>query len=480
MRQPPPIATKRRVTQTAMPRRFEPIDVAVSVFRRESWSVLSASTLLRVDAAGLWEGFSMDTHGHHRGGGRPVVEVRTGARIALLSALVVAGLAVVVGLFTLWPERSPHKATGSFAFAAPGVSFPHASVLRVHPACVTTSGGDEGGSGPSGGEQGAVPPGCGQVTARLLNGSHAGKVVTFPVAPDVSRSGLTRGDHVELVQTPPGRGAPVTFSFFTVDRLTPIWVLLGLFVVVVGLVARLRGLLAIVGLGFAALVIVKFMLPALLAGESGLGVALAGSAAIMFVVLYMAHGISIRTSTALAGTLVGILITACTGIIAVKSARLSGVTDESGAILSSFAGHVSFQGLLTCTIIVAGLGVLNDVTITQASAVWELRAAAANMTRPQLFASSMRIGRDHIASTIYTIMFAYTGTALTVLLLFFVYERPLIELLSTEDIAEEVTRTLASAIGLVLAVPITTLIAVGLVAPRPLGTANPLTGNDSR
>jgi len=237
-------------------------------------------------------------------------------------------------------------------------------------------------------------------------------------------------------------------------------------VVVVAAVARLRGVLALIGLGFGAFILVKFMLPALLTGESGLGVALVGSSAIMFVVLYLAHGFSMRTSAALAGTLLGVVITAFIGVISVKSSRLSGISDETGAILSTFAGNVNFQGLLTCALIVAGLGVLNDVTITQASAVWELRAAAPDMPRGRLFTSSMRIGRDHIASTIYTIVFAYAGAALSVLLLLYFYQRPILDLLSTEDIAEEITRTLASSIGLVLAVPITTWIAVLTIAPK--------------
>jgi uncharacterized membrane protein len=185
----------------------------------------------------------------------------------------------------------------------------------------------------------------------------------------------------------------------------------------------------------------------------------------MFPVLYLAHGPSMRTSAALAGTLVGILITALIGVAAVKSARLSGITDEGGTILSTFLGDVSFQGLLTCALIVAGLGVLNDVTITQASAVWELRAAAPEMNRRRLFGSAMRIGRDHIASTIYTIVFAYAGTALSVLLLLFLYQRPLGDLLATEDISTEVVTTLATAIGLVLSVPVTTGISALTVGP---------------
>jgi len=139
--------------------------------------------------------------------------------------------------------------------------------------------------------------------------------------------------------------------------------------------------------------------------------------------------------------------------------------------LSSLVGQLNFQGLLTCATIVAGLGVLNDVTITQSSAVWELRAAAPELSRRELFGSAMRIGRDHIASTIYTIVFAYAGAALSVLLVLFLYERPILDLLGTEDIAAEVVRTLASSIGLVLAVPITTAIATltvsGAAAKKP-------------
>jgi uncharacterized membrane protein len=148
------------------------------------------------------------------------------------------------------------------------------------------------------------------------------------------------------------------------------------------------------------------------------------------------------------------------------------VTDESGQILTTFVSGVSFQGLLLAAIIIAGLGVLNDVTITQSSAVWELRGASPTMSRTRLFSSAMRIGRDHIASTIYTIVFAYAGAALTVLLVIQLYDRPLTDLIGTEEIATEVVRSLASSIGLVLAVPITTAIAT-LTVPgaRSLPTA---------
>jgi uncharacterized membrane protein len=180
----------------------------------------------------------------------------------------------------------------------------------------------------------------------------------------------------------------------------------------------------------------------------------------MFVVLYLAHGLSTRTSTALAGTLLGLLITAGVGVLAVHEARLTGLSSDENALLSSVSGQINLHGLVTCGLIVAGLGVLNDVTITQSSAVWELRAAAPDLGPAALFTSAMRIGRDHIASSVYTIVFAYAGAALPVLMLLEIYRRPIGDVLASEDIAEEIVRTLSSAIGLVLAMPLTTAIAV--------------------
>jgi uncharacterized membrane protein len=212
------------------------------------------------------------------------------------------------------------------------------------------------------------------------------------------------------------------------------------------------------------------MVPALLEGHAPVPVALTAAGAIMFVVLYAAHGISVRTSTALAGTLVGLAITAVLAGQAVGFAHLSGLGAEAVDPVRTFAGDLDFRGLMVAAIIIAGLGVLNDVTITQASAVWELRAASATMGRRELFNSAMRIGRDHIASAIYTIVFVYAGTALTTLLFVALYDRSLGDMLLTEQFGEECVMTLASSIGLVLAMPATTVIAALTVsAPRTHG-----------
>lgn len=386
------------------------------------------------------------------------------AKAALTVFLVLTAAATIFGLVRYWPsDAPPTDRVASSEFAAPGVTFPIATVAEVLPPC---AGGDSQVGAPplenQGGDVAADSVKCGAI--RVVLEPETGDwndelTVTISVPGPVSLSGLQPADKVQLLKIPAQGAEPASYSFLQVQRGAPLALLLALFLVVVAVVARLRGVLALVGLGFGGLVVIKFMLPALLEGQPGMRVALIASTAIMFVVLYLAHGLSTRTSTALAGTLFGVAITAFLGVLAVYLARLSGVADDEGATLAAFTETMRPRELLTAAIIVAGLGVLNDVTITQSSAVWELRAAAPHLSRRSLFRSGMRIGRDHIASTIYTIVFAYAGAALPVLLLLFLYDRPVLDLLQTESMSEEIVRTLASAIGLVLAVPATTAIA---------------------
>ena len=392
-------------------------------------------------------------HGH---GPAPRLDLARAPRRALGAFLLAALAAALLGVVVLAPapEDVPHV-----DYAAPGVSFPDATVLSVRKDCTPTEG--EGSSV------------CAQVRVEVTSGADAGRRVEVAVPPEVVASGLSAGDTLQLVRLPAREGAPTSFTYAGVERSTPLVLMALLFVVVVAAVARLRGLLAVLGLVVAGVVLLRFVLPALLAGSSGLAVALVGATVIMFPVLYLAHGFSWRTSTALAGTLVGVGAVAAISEVAVAAARLSGVSDDATGLLTAQAPGLDFQGLLTCGIILAALGVLNDVTITQASAVWELRSAAPGMSRSQLYRSGMRIGRDHIASTIYTIAFAYAGAALGVLLLLGLYDRPLLELLGTEGIGEEVVRTLAGAIGLVLSVPLTTGIAVLVTGAATPGGEDP-------
>ena len=386
----------------------------------------------------------------HRGRSNPA---RLGVLLTILVVLLMA--VTVAGLVLLWPS---HRQVAP-PFAAAGATVHTGTVASAQPSPCAS--GDASGAGST----------CGVAQVLVEDGPDKGQVVSVQIPADAMSAGLT--DRIRILRTPGQTGADPAYAFQDLQRGTPLLVLAALFVLAVVVVARWRGLLALAGLGYAGVVMFTFMLPALLAGSSPVLVGLTAASAIMVVALYVAHGFSARTTTALLGTMAGLAVTAVVAVCSVGGAHLTGNSSDDSNLLRQQAASLSTRDLLLCGILLAGLGVLNDVTITQSSAVWELRAAAPDLSRRALFSTAMRIGRDHIASTIYTIVFAYAGAALSVLLLIVLYAQPASFTLSSNDIAEEVVRTLASSIGLVLSVPITTALAV-LVVPRrvPVGTAH--------
>lgn len=395
-------------------------------------------------------------HSHsHSTEGLEHVGVNWTARNVLIGFLAVIGVLTVAGLIWLWPSGQDLSSKVNKIYDAQNLTHETATITDIKDGCDTQQAGQAK---------------CLTATVTINTGEDAGKSVEIPLLGPQAQSGLKPGDVMEVNRI--NTGDEPVWSYSSANRLPVLGVLAALFVVVVLAVARWKGLFALLGLGFAGAVLVGFMLPALITGKPGIAVALVGGTAIMFVVLYVAHGVSIRTSTALAGTLLGLAITVGLGALSAEFARLSGFADENEYDLAQLLPGMNFRELLMVGIIVGGLGVLNDVTITQSSAVWELRAAAPKMSHGKLFAAGMRIGRDHIASTIYTIVFAYAGGSMAVLLLLYFTDRPATALLNAEMFAGEIVRTLGSAIGLVLSVPITTGIAALTVAspePEPRG-----------
>ena len=362
----------------------------------------------------------------------------------MLLLLVPIGLATVVGLFVLWPSGEPTQAQQAAEVALPpGMTYPEGKVVSVEAY--------ECGSDP------AVPQQCATAVVEILDGEGKGDFQSIDLSADVVANGVEKDDTLVLTRDAGAEGGP-TYGFFDYARGTPIVVLAIAFAVVVGLVARLRGLASLVGLAFAFFILFQFVLPAILAEDSPTLVSLVGSSAIMFVDLYLAHGFSARTTTALVGTLFGLTLVAVMGSIAVSVARLTGLTSEETVQLHTFDPTLNFSGLVLAGVVVAGLGVLNDVTITQASAIWQLSEVSPDLTWRELYTRGMAVGRDHIASTVYTIVFAYAGAALPLLLLFELYSQPSLVTLFSSAVAEEVIRTLVAAIALVLAVPVTTAV----------------------
>ncbi len=357
----------------------------------------------------------------------------------MLACLVMpALLATVIGLWALWPSKA--EVPERVPVAAEGSTFEDVVVAGT----------------PSDDALAEVP-------IKLPDGGTA----LMQADP---RFELAPGDEVVALYIGALEGAPVPYVFMDYQRDVPFLVLAAAYALVVLLVARWRGLFSLAGLGIAFAVFLGFTFPALLAGKDAMAVALVTSSAVMLVVLYLAHGLTARTSVALLGTLAGLGLTAAIGTWAAGASRITGATSEHAQSLPAMAPAVDLQGIALCGLVLAGMGVLNDVTITQASAVWELRALAPHAHRRALFARAMRIGRDHIASTVYTIAFAYVGAALPLLMTVWLLDQPPTAALTSGEIAEEIVRTLVGSIGLVLAIPITTAIAA-IVVPGPRAEA---------
>ena len=390
-------------------------------------------------------------------------ELRRRQRALRILIVVLIPLAIwtLVGLVAFWPgDISRHVNADVAGYNVPGISYPTARITSIKEISC---------EGLAGSTPGATDARCADVTSQLLEGDDKGKAVTVPVTAAIYSSGVEVGQVIKLVRVPPSGDQPAQYQFSDFKRSTPLLVVGLIFAAVVIVVARWRGFAALIGLGFAGFILVTFMFPALIAGSNPIMVGLIGSSAIMFVALYAAHGFSARTTTALVGTLFGLILISLLGYVATKWSHLTGLAAEDDYLLAAAAPDLQLTSVVICGMIVAGLGILNDVTITQASAVWEL--ADQGTTRKHLFSRAMRIGRDHIASTVYTIAFATAGASLGVFLLIKINNRPLLDVLQTERFAAELLSILVGSIGLVLAVPLTT--AVGVAVVHASGSRSP-------
>ena len=382
-------------------------------------------------------------------------ELRPHQRALRILIVVLIPLAIwtLVGLIAFWPGDISRNVNADVAgYNVPGISYPTARITSIKEISC---------EGLAGSTPGVTDARCADVTSQLLEGDDKGKTVTVPVTAAIYSSGVEVGQVIKLVRVPPSGEQPAQYQFSDFKRSTPLLVVGLIFAAVVIVVARWRGFAALIGLGFAGFVLVTFMFPALIAGSNPIMVGLIGSSAIMFVALYAAHGFSARTTTALVGTLFGLILISLLGYVATKWSHLTGLAAEDDYLLAAAAPDLRLTSVVICGMIVAGLGILNDVTITQASAVWELADQGA--TRKHLFSRAMRIGRDHIASTVYTIAFATAGASLGVFLLIKINNRPLLDVLQTERFAAELLSILVGSIGLVLAVPLTTAVGVAVV-----------------
>lgn len=303
---------------------------------------------------------------------------------------------------------------------------------------------------------------CVNLGLRLTQGPDEGSV--FPLVMVVSEGSPTF-DVGERVVLDHQQGAEPEFRYSYSDRQRrPVLLRLGvLFAVAVVGLGRMRGFAALVGLAASIVVLLQFVIPAILDGRDPLWVAIVGAAIIAFLALYAAHGFTRMTSVALLGTMAALLLTAVLSWLAVEAARFSGLTVDEAFILN-IAGHFDLSGLILAGTVLGALGAIDDITVTQASTVWELHSLRPDLGKRDLVRSGLRVGRDHVASTVNTLLLAYAGAAMPLMLFFVLANQSIGTVLNSEIVAVEVVRTLVGSIGLVAAVPITTWLAAVFAA----------------
>lgn len=308
---------------------------------------------------------------------------------------------------------------------------------------------------------------CHLVVFELLDGDEADAQTSqeFEIATTAPR--FRGGDRVVLNVV---EDAPPEFryQFADRDRRAVLWLLgIAFAAAVVGL-GRLKGLAALAGLAASVLVLVAFIAPAILRGENPVLVAAVGGSAIALLSLYLAHGWHPLTHVAAVGTFASLALTLALSAAVASLAQFSGFGSEESFFLAYVEG-LQIRGLILAGAVLGAIGALDDVTVTQASTVFELDRANPRSTARELFTSGLRVGRDHIASTVNTLLLAYAGAAMPLLLLFTMSGMPLGFVANSEIVAVEIFRTLVGSIGLVASVPLTTWLAARVVTRgRPM------------
>jgi uncharacterized membrane protein len=372
--------------------------------------------------------------------------------------LVAAGLAVatVMGLILLWPGHVESQVAQGIA-----VDSESAKVDRVEEGFCS----------------GFATQQCQFVKARIESGPETGKRIEIQLSAGGFDPDVDPGDKIRVAEAPkPPKGAPAVagtgYTLYDFERRGPMLILAALFALVVLVFARLRGALSLAGLAVSLALVLVFVVPAILDGKSPLLVAVVGSLAVALTTIPLAHGWGPKSLAALLGTAASLILTALLALLFTDLTHLTGLSSEEAIFLQIGNADVSLQGLLLAGMVIGALGVLDDVTISQASTVLALRRANPGLALRRLFGLAMDVGRDHVSATVNTLVLAYVGAALPILLLFSAADLGVGDAVNLEVVAKEIVATLVGSIGLIAAVPITTGLAALLalsVEPDRLG-----------
>jgi uncharacterized membrane protein len=388
---------------------------------------------------------------------RTLLKTSAGRAAAALSALLVVGTAI--GLLVLWPtgEHRTQQAIGI------------GDVVRAD--VVGVSGDDC---------TGWAGPGCRLFEIELRSGPGAGRRSYLTLPNDRFAPRVEEGDHIRVARNVPSGLDPALvdrlpvddpsqqpFAFVDFERSSALFALLLVFAALVAFLGGWHGVRALVGLAISLGIVVEFVAPAILDGQPPLAVALVGSLAVMVVTIGLSHGAGLKSLAAMLGTATALGLIACLALFAVRRTEITGFSGEESTLLFSGSSGLSLQGLVVAGIVIGALGVLDDVTVSQASTVLALRRANAALGFRRLFAEAIAVGRDHLGATVNTLVLAYAGAALPVLLIFNSQATPFGDAVNREPVAEQIVAGLVGSIGLFAAVPLTTAIAALLATRMP-------------
>lgn len=371
----------------------------------------------------------------------------------VLASLAAAMAAAFIGLVALWPTG---EGRAEAVRAAEDIGL---ATERVRASVLSSEDGACSYSTPE------IPQDCRFLNLEVLEGPDADSELRLPEINLEIERGLPEfepGDEVVLGFVPQTN----TYFYDDLDRTNSLLLLSVLFVVIVVAFGRMRGLLALVSMVITVVVFVAFVAPSVLDGNDPVLVALIAAAVIAFVTFYLTHGVTPITTVALAGTLAALGLTFVLSWVFFTLARFTGFGSSETAVLPVLSENLNLSSLLLGGAIIGALGALDDVTITQVATIAGLRDADPTMSSRRLIQSGLKIGRDHIAATVNTLLLAYAGASLPLLLLFAASEQPLSTVANSEVIAVEIMRTLCGSIGLIAAVPLTTTLAASALPPR--------------
>lgn len=389
-------------------------------------------------------------------------------RRMLLGFLILCGIATTLGLVLLWPPDEEPVVSPEFSntFALNHTQVNGEVTAVTQGACQSTATGTAFDISPA--TPMALPETtCANAFVDIRNGENEGKRTLLITYGQPGEPVLQEGDQIRLSETT-GADGSLSYSFTDYQRGNALLIWGLLIAAAIIIFAALRGIRALFGLVITLGVLGAFLLPALVHGGPALPLAVVGGSTILFLVVLLVHGFNWKSCSALAGTLISLGIAAVLASLAIDTTHLSGLGDESNLHILLYLPEVSVTGLMLCGFIIGALGVLNDVTISQASTINELAEIEPDASPTRLFLAAMKVGRDHISSMVYTLVLTYTGAALPLLLLISVSQRPLLQTLTSDIVATELLRSGIGALALTLAVPITTLIAAVVVPHRKM------------